>query len=127
LNRDTVLVAEDDQDMRDLLTHLVTNAGYQGVGAADGRTAAHLMATAAPVAVILDVEMPDIGGLELCRQVRANPDHHSVAIVMFSANTQPDAIAAGLAAGADRYLVKPLSPRYVITELAAAVTERSAA
>ncbi|MFD1367035.1 response regulator [Actinoplanes sichuanensis] len=119
-----VLVVEDDADMRELLTHLVTNAGYECVGAPDGRTAARMLVTAEPAAIILDVEMPDMDGLDLCRLVRQGPAGRDTTIVMFSANVHPDAIAAGLAAGADRYLLKPLSPRHVIAELRDAMSER---
>lgn len=125
MSREIVLIVEDDADMRELLTHLVGNAGYECVGAPDGRTAARMIVTAEPIAMILDVEMPDMDGLDLCRLVRDDPANRDTTIVMFSANVHPDAIAAGLAAGADRYLLKPLSPRHVIAELREAISERA--
>jgi DNA-binding response OmpR family regulator len=63
-----------------------------------------------PALVLLDVQLPDLSGLEVCRRIRADPHLASTRIVMLTAAAQPDDVARGLAAGADHYLTKPFSP-----------------
>ncbi|BCJ48212.1 hypothetical protein GCM10010168_25720 [Actinoplanes ianthinogenes] len=117
MNPPLVVIAEDDRDVRELLTFALEHAGYRTVAARDGATAARLIATENPAALITDVRMPDMNGMDLCRLVRRTPASHDLAILMFSANIHPYDVDAGLDAGADRYLPKPLSPRRILTEL----------
>jgi two-component system response regulator MprA len=99
-----VLIVDDDRALREALRRALTLAGYDTVLAADGEEALALTATA-PDAVVLDVGLPGMDGLEVCRTLRASGDR--VPVLMLTAR---DAIADridGLDAGADDYLVKP--------------------
>ena len=99
-----VLIVDDDRALRDALRRALTLAGYEAVLAADGEEALALAGTG-PDAVVLDVGLPGIDGLEVCRALRASGDR--VPVLMLTAR---DAIADridGLDAGADDYLVKP--------------------
>jgi two-component system, OmpR family, response regulator MprA len=99
-----VLIVDDDRALRDALRRALTLAGYEAVLAADGEEALALAGTG-PDAVVLDVGLPGIDGLEVCRTLRATGDR--VPVLMLTAR---DAIADridGLDAGADDYLVKP--------------------
>jgi two-component system, OmpR family, response regulator MprA len=99
-----VLIVDDDRALRDALRRALTLAGYEAVLAADGEEALALAGTG-PDAVVLDVGLPGIDGLEVCRTLRASGDR--VPVLMLTAR---DAIADridGLDAGADDYLVKP--------------------
>jgi two-component system OmpR family response regulator len=125
LKRDLVLVAEDDRDIRDLLFLALENAGYQAVGARDGRAAARILSSAQPVGLITDVRMPDMNGIDLCRLVRRTPDISNTAILMYSAGVHQYDVEAGLHAGADRYLAKPLSPRRLIMQLHEVISSRN--
>ena len=124
---DLILVAEDDSDIRDLLTVTLESAGFRAVAAKDGHTAARILEVARPAGLITDIQMPALNGLDLCRRARLTPAGRDVAIVVMSADTHPYDAEAGLAAGADRYLAKPLSPRRLVAELRAILTERSPA
>ena len=119
-----VLVAEDDPDIRDLLTVTLESAGFRAVAAKDGHTAARILTVARPVALITDVRMPALNGMELCQLARRDPASRDAAIVMISSHTHMFDIDAGLSSGADRYLPKPLSPRRLVTELRELISSR---
>lgn len=124
MNQNLILIAEDDADIRDMLSIALEGAGYRTVAAKDGNTAARILTVARPVGLITDVRMPALNGMELCRLARRNPDVRDTAILMISANAHAYDVDAGLGAGADRYLPKPLSPRRLITELQDLITNR---
>lgn len=122
---DLILVAEDDSDIRDLLTVALESAGFRAVAAKDGYTAARILTVARPAGLITDVRMPAVSGLDLCRLARLDPGGRDTAIVMISADNRAHDADAGLSAGADRYLPKPLSPRRLVTELRDLLAERA--
>ena len=100
-----VLIVDDDRALRDALRRALALAGYEITLAEDGQQALAVVAAAAPDAIVLDVGLPGIDGLEVCRQLRGAGDR--VPVLMLTAR---DAIADridGLDAGADDYLVKP--------------------
>ncbi|AEV84325.1 transcriptional regulator [Actinoplanes sp. SE50] len=117
MDQPLVVVAEDDRDVRDLLTFFLEKAGYRTIGAHDGATAARLLTTTRPAALITDVHMPDMNGMDLCRLARRTFATQDIPIIMFSANTHQHDMQAGITAGADSYLPKPLSPSAVVSRL----------
>lgn len=125
MTENVVLVAEDDADVRELLAFALEAAGYATVAAGDGRTAAKMLGSTRPVGVIADVRMPALNGMDLCRLVRSTPEWFNTAFLLVSANTHQYDVDAGISAGADRYLPKPLSPRRLVAELAAVLATRS--
>jgi len=124
MNQNLILIAEDDADIRDMLTFALEGVGYRTVAAKDGNTAARILTVAKPVGLITDVRMPALNGMELCRLARRHPDVRDAAILMISANAHAYDVDAGLGAGADRYLPKPLSPRRLVAELQELITNR---
>ena len=124
MNQNLILIAEDDADIRDMLSFTLEAAGYRTVGAKDGHTAARILTVAKPAGLITDVRMPALNGMELCRLARGNPDIRDTAILMISASAHAYDVDAGLGAGADRYLPKPLSPSRLIGELRDLITDR---
>lgn len=100
-----VLVVDDDRALRDALRRVLTLAGYEVQGAADGEQAIELVAQAVPDAVVLDVGLPGIDGLEVCRRLRRLGKR--VPILMLTARDAVSDRIDGLDAGADDYLVKP--------------------
>ena len=121
---DLILIAEDDPDTRDLLSVTLESAGFRTLAAKDGNTAARILKVARPAGLITDVRMPALNGMELARIARLDPASRDTAIVMVSASTHPHDITAGLGAGADRYLPKPLSPLRVVAELRDLISSR---
>nr|WP_255646030.1 response regulator [Actinoplanes polyasparticus] len=99
MTTDLILVADDDSDIRDLLTVTLESAGFRAVAAKDGHTAARILTVAKPAGLITDVQMPALNGLELCRRARLDPAGRTMAIVVMSANIHAYAVEAGLDAG----------------------------
>ncbi|GIF19136.1 two-component system response regulator MtrA [Actinoplanes tereljensis] len=124
MNQNLILIAEDDSDVRDMLAFTLESAGYRTVAAKDGNTAARILTVAKPVGLITDVRMPALNGIELCQLARRNPANRDTAILMISSNAHAYDVDAGLGAGADRYLPKPLSPRLLVSELQDLITNR---
>jgi two-component system, OmpR family, response regulator MprA len=100
-----VLVVDDDRAVRDALRRVLTLAGYEVQVAEGGAEAIEAVAQAVPDAVVLDVGMPDVDGLEVCRRLRMLGNR--VPILMLTARVEISDRVAGLDAGADDYLVKP--------------------
>ncbi|MEV8507454.1 response regulator [Actinoplanes sp. NPDC051475] len=127
MNENLILVAEDDADLRDLLTFALEQAGYTTLGAKDGNSAARIIRVARPVGIVTDVRMPALNGMELCQLVRSNPQVSNAAVLMVSANFHAHDVNAGMGSGADSYLPKPLSPRRLVTELQQVIERRKLA
>jgi two-component system, OmpR family, response regulator len=123
-NEKLIVVAEDDADLRDMLTFALERAGYTAIGAKDGHTAARIVQVARPIGVVTDVRMPALNGMELTQLIRSNPDVRNTAVLMVSANAHFHDIDAGLTSGADGYLPKPLSPRRLVAELEEVIERR---
>jgi DNA-binding response OmpR family regulator len=107
----TVLLAEDDADIRFLVTLKLTRAGYQLRAFSDGLSALADAREHPPDLAILDVMMPGMSGLEVCRELRKDPATAKVPVILLTALAQEADVTAGFAAGADDYIVKPFSPR----------------
>ena len=106
-----ILIAEDDSDLRLLVSLKLESAGHQVVSVEDGSSAAHHCRAMRPDLVILDLMMPGMSGLEVCRYIRADPELSSTPVILLTARAQAADIAAGKEAGVDEYLTKPFSPR----------------
>ncbi|BAL88105.1 putative response regulator receiver domain protein [Actinoplanes missouriensis 431] len=125
MTEDLILIAEDDADIREMLDFVLHSAGYETVSVGDGQAAAHVLTTRHPTAVITDVRMPTIDGIDLCRLVRRT-EGSGTAVLMFTANALGSEVTAGMNAGADRYLTKPISPRHLLAELREVLASKSA-
>jgi DNA-binding response OmpR family regulator len=105
-----ILIAEDEPDIRELVTFMLRFAGYEVVAASNGEDAVRTAAREIPDLVIMDVRMPRMTGYDACRLMKANPDLRHVPVVFLSAKGQESEIQSGLDAGAEEYLLKPFSP-----------------
>jgi len=106
----SVLIADDEPYVVELVRVTLEDDRVRVFEAADGQTALAVAEALAIDLVLLDVHLPDLSGLEVCRALRANPRSASARIVMLTAAAQQDDVMRGLAAGADDYLTKPFSP-----------------
>lgn len=113
-----VLVAESDDDLQRMIEFSLVRAGHEVTAVAEGGAALTTGGVAAPDLFILDT-MPDIGGVELCEALRDNPATATSPIIILTGMAQVSEIDRGLASGADEYLVKPFSPRNLLTHVAA--------
>ena len=105
-HRGRILVVDDALTVRELQRTILERAGYDVRVAADGRQALAQLADEPADLVLTDLEMPEMGGLELVAALRAHPIHHTVPIVILTSRSTDDDRRAGLAAGADAYIVK---------------------
>jgi len=111
-----VLVVDDEQPIVDLVGGYVTREGWQLLKAADGEKALAIAAKHKPDVVVLDLMLPEIDGLEVCRRLRAFSDAY--VLILTARGEEIDRIV-GLSVGADDYLVKPFSPRELIARIKA--------
>lgn len=112
-----LLVVDDEPELRDALSRALRLAGYRVAVAADGRSGLGAVATDRPDLVVLDVRMPDMGGIEVCRTLRKNGD--GTPVLMLTALDGVRDRVAGLDAGADDYLVKPFALEELLARLRA--------
>jgi DNA-binding response OmpR family regulator len=106
----TVLVVDDEPSIVELVRVTLEDDRVRVVTAADGAEALDAVLTDRPDLVLLDVNLPDLSGLEVCRRLRADARTRGTKIVMLTAAAQRDDVERGQAAGADDYLTKPFSP-----------------
>lgn len=111
-----ILIADDDADLRALIGFTLTNAGFDVCTAIDGSDALQAFEREAPDFVLLDVNMPEPNGLDVCREVRRRS---SVPIMMLTVRDQEDDLIAALDCGADDYVNKPFSPRALLARVRA--------
>jgi DNA-binding response OmpR family regulator len=118
---DRILLVEDDPRLAEMLTEYLSQAGYRVAHAPTGRIAMEHIAAADIDAVILDLMLPDMDGLDVCRQLRAVSD---VPVLMLTARGDAIDRIVGLEIGADDYLPKPFEPRELLARLRAILRRR---
>ena len=106
-----VLVVDDDTNVRDVVRRYLERGGYQVSVAGDGEAALKLAGEFTPDLVVLDLMLPGMDGLEVCRRLRARSD---VPVVMLTALGEEEDRIVGLSLGADDYVTKPFSPRELV-------------
>jgi DNA-binding response OmpR family regulator len=107
-----VLVVDDDDTVANVVVGYLARAGHRATRAADGPAALEAISAEPPDLVVLDLMLPGLDGLEVCRQVRK--DLPNLPIVMLTALAEPDDRILGLELGADDYVTKPFSPRELV-------------
>ena len=113
---DTILVVDDEQRIIDLAKMYIEQDGYVVTSATDGVNALHMILNDTPSLVVLDLMLPGMDGLEVCRRVRAQND---VPIIMLTAKDEDIDKIVGLELGADDYLTKPFNPRELVARIKA--------
>jgi len=114
-----ILVAEDDPDIASLLAHYLRKAGFEPDLVASGREVVPRIRQTPPDLLLLDLMLPGIDGLEVCRAVRADQNTASIPIIMVTAKGEESDRIVGLELGADDYITKPFSPGEVVARVRA--------
>ena len=117
------LIVDDDLALADVVSFTMRRAGFVTILAHDGRAALERWKTDSPDIIILDLNLPKIDGLSVCRQIR---DEDDTPIIILSVRGEDDDVVAGLKLGADDYVVKPFSPRQMMARVEAVLRRASA-
>ena len=114
-----ILVVDDEEPILELLRFNLEKDGYQVSGAKDGQEALERVEREQPDLIVLDVMLPGMDGLEVCRILRLNPRFQQIPIIMLTAKGEEIDTILGLELGADDYMTKPFSPRELLARIKA--------
>ncbi len=114
-----ILLADDDEDIREIVAFKLAAAGFAVTTVDDGARALAAARAGPADLVVLDVTMPGLSGIEVCRTLRAEPATADLPIILLTARAQEGDVEVGLEAGADDYVVKPFSPRELVARVEA--------
>jgi two-component system alkaline phosphatase synthesis response regulator PhoP len=109
--KESILVVDDEADILELIRYNLAKDGYQITCVGSGEEALQKVRSESPDLVILDLMLPGIDGLDVCRGIKSDPKTKHISVIMLSARGEEADIVSGLELGADDYLVKPFSPR----------------
>lgn len=126
MSKPSVLVVEDDRSHADVIKYNLEQAGYEVNVAHDGMDALRRAQLKVPDVVILDLMLPEIDGIEVCRRLRASAATKSVLILMLTAKAEETDEVVGFAVGADDYVTKPFSVKVLLERVKALMRRRSA-
>ena len=125
MSQGRILVVEDEPDIAELIEYNLVREGYRVDVAGDGEDALERIVREAPDLVLLDLMLPGLDGVELCRRLKEDPVTRSIPVIMVTAKGEESDIVLGLGVGADDYVSKPFSPRE-LTARVRAVLRRGA-
>jgi len=117
--RDRILVVEDEKDVRDMIRIHLKAAGFDVLEAHNGAEGLAIAKQDLPAVIILDLMMPEMSGVEVCRALRRNPTTSRIPILMLTAKSTEDDKVVGFECGADDYVTKPFSPRELVLRVRA--------
>lgn len=119
MSRGSVLIVEDESDIANLIHFHLSREGYAATIAQTGRRALDAIEQSWPDLVILDIMLPDIDGLEVCRQMKRDPESSGIPVLMVTARGDESDVVVGLELGAEDYVTKPFSPRVLMARVKA--------
>jgi len=105
-----ILIAEDEKDIRDLITFTLRFAGHEVIPTPNGEEAYNTAIKEMPDLILMDVRMPRMTGYEACEHLKANDATKDIPVVFLSAKGQESEVSTGLSVGAEEYILKPFSP-----------------
>lgn len=114
-----ILIVEDEADIADLVKYNLEKEGFRTATIADGEKALERIRSSPPSLVVLDLLLPKLDGLAVCREMRRDPRTKAVPVLMLTARSEEMDKLAGFEAGTDDYLTKPFSPRELVARVKA--------
>lgn len=120
----SVLLIEDEADIRELVSYNLSKEGYEVTTAETGEQGLASAEQSPPSLVLLDLMLPGIDGLTVCQRLRSSPTLKSVPVIMLTAKGEETDVIAGLNLGADDYITKPFSPRVLVARARAVLRRR---
>lgn len=118
-SKHTILVVEDEEDLREIIIYNLDREGYRTIGVETGEQALEQASRQNPDLIILDLMLPGINGLDVCRRIKQDNNTQAIQIIIVSAKGEEADIVAGLELGADDYVPKPFSPRILLARVRA--------
>ncbi|MCD6338673.1 MAG: response regulator transcription factor [Verrucomicrobia bacterium] len=119
MKKPRILVVDDEADIRELVSYNLSRNGFQVECAASGEEAVEALRGAIPDLILLDLMLPDLDGLDICRRLRGDARTAHVPVIMLTARGEEADVVAGLELGADDYISKPFSPRVLVARVRA--------
>jgi len=123
---ESILAVDDEEDILELLRYNLSREGYRVTPATTGEEAVRLALSLLPDLILLDLLLPGMDGLEVCRRLKADARTRSIPLIMLTAKGEEADIVAGLELGADDYVTKPFSPRVLLARIRTVLRRRSA-
>ena len=123
----TVLIVDDEEDILGLVDFHVKQQGYKTLRAASGETALKLARNEMPNLIVLDLMLPGIGGLDVCKLLKSESATAQIPIIMLTAKGEETDIVRGLELGADDYVTKPFSPKVLMARLNSVIRRKNGA
>ena len=124
MTKEKILIVEDEEDIRELVSYTLVKEGYRVEDVSSGEDALKKIKEGVYDLIILDLMLPGIDGLEVCKLLKNNPQTAHIPIVMLTAKGEESDIVLGLEFGADDYITKPFSPRVLIARVRAVLRRR---
>jgi two-component system, OmpR family, alkaline phosphatase synthesis response regulator PhoP len=115
--KEHVLIVDDEEDIIELVRYNLTKEGYRVTGAVSGEEALKIVRAVPLELILLDLMLPGVDGLEVCRALKQDPKTKNISIIMLTAKGEEADIVLGLEMGADDYITKPFSPRVLLARL----------
>ena len=119
MKRERILVVEDEADLREVITYNLTREGFKVIEAEGGLEGLRKAREHDPGLLLLDLMLPDVDGLEVCRRLRKDPLTSTLPIIMVTAKGEESDVVLGLGIGADDYVTKPFSPSELVARVKA--------
>ena len=120
-----ILIVEDEEDVVELVRYNLSKEGFKCDIACNGREALEKAQATSPALILLDLMLPEIDGLEVCKRLKSNPQTESIPIVMVTAKSDEADIVTGLELGADDYITKPFSPKVLVARIRAVLRRKT--
>ena len=112
-----IVIVEDEKDIREVIHYNLSREGYQVLSAEDGQKGLDLIKKNSPDLVILDLMLPEVDGLEVCRLLKENAKTKTIPIIMLTAKSEESDVVLGLGLGADDYVTKPFSQKELVARV----------
>jgi two-component system alkaline phosphatase synthesis response regulator PhoP len=124
MNAVHILIVDDEEDIRVLLKYNLQKEGYQVDAIADGMACMEFIEKQKPTLILLDVMMPVLDGIEVCERIKADAQYQDILICFLTARSEDYSQIAGLDAGADDYIAKPIKPKVLLSRIQAMLRRR---
>jgi two-component system phosphate regulon response regulator PhoB len=126
MSRERILVVDDEEDILELVRYNLRKEGYEVLSATSGEQALAEARSTLPDLIVLDLLLPGVDGLDVCRLLKSDPRTARIPVIMLTARTEESDVVTGLELGADDYITKPFSPRVVSARVKAVLRRKRA-